>query len=302
MAMNKNATLEALKTAVRTQFQRGMQGAKSQLDAVATVIPSTTAINTYAWLDDFPHMRKWVGARVIKDMKEQAYQITNDKYESTFGIKVDDIDDNNIGHYGTLGLARGREVVKHENRLVYNQLKNGLILPCFDGQNFFDLEHPVNAEVDGTGADTLVSNVIDGTATDHWYLTADDEVIKPVILQRRMEGRLTDKVDDSSDHVFMNDEYLMGLKWRGAAGFGFWQTAICGKVALDQAAFNEGFEMMSSFKAHGGDPLGIMPTKLVVPPKLRSAALEVVEVMNLENGKSNPNYKAVSVEVVPWLA
>lgn len=301
MPMNKNATLEALKTAVRTEFQNGMLGAKSQLDAVATVMPSSTASNTYAWLDDFPHLQKWVGARVIQDMREQAYQVVNDKYESTFGIQADDIDDNNIGHYGLLGKMRGQAVVKHENRLVYTQLKNGFILPCFDGQNFFDLEHPVNAKVDGLGTDALVSNVIDGTATDHWYLTADDEVIKPVILQRRMEGKLTDKFDDSSDHVFMNDEYLMGVKWRGAAGFGFWQTAIAGKVALDQASFDEAYRMMMSFKAHGGDPLGIIPTKLVVGPNLRSAALEVIERAEIATG-SNPNYKAVKVEVVPWLA
>lgn len=162
MAINKNATLEALKTVVKAEFQNGMQGARSQLEAVASTIPSTTAINTYAWLDDFPHMRKWVGSRVLQDMNEQAYQISNETYESTLAIKADDIDDNNIGHYGALGKARGQAVVKHENRLVFNQLKNGLTLPCFDGQNFFDTEHPVNDKVDGSGTDALVSNVIDG--------------------------------------------------------------------------------------------------------------------------------------------
>jgi phage major head subunit gpT-like protein len=40
----------------------------------------------------------------------------------------------------------------------------------------------------------------------------------------------------------------------------------------------------------------------VVPPALRAAALSLIEAQTINNGESNPNYKAVEVIVSPWVA
>ena len=301
MALNKDATLSSLKTVIKMEFQKGLKAETSHFESVASVIPSSSAQSTYSFLSQFPNMREFIGSRVINDMKEGAYTVPNKLYESTFGIAVTDIEDDNLGSYGLIGLARGEEVVKHKNRLIFNKMQAGFSEACFDGQFFFDTDHPVNAETDGSGVDSSVSNMLAGTENP-WYLMKTKGAVKPFILQERTKAQLIDKTNAAdSDHVFMNDEYLMGVRWRGAAAFGLWQLAVASKTVLDEANFEEAFAMMMGFEAHGGDPLGLIPDTLVVGKSNRAAGRKMVEIARLANGSDNANYKAVDLVVVPWL-
>lgn len=301
MAIDHNATLEALTTAVQTNFAKALADTPNDFATIATKINSSTASNTYAWLGQFPHMREWVGKRVLQNAKEYAYQVTNNKYESTLEIKRTDLEDNNIGHYGVLGTQQGQEVIRHANRLVFAQLAAGFSGTCFDGQNFFDTDHPVNDKTDSSGTDVSVSNIITGSATP-WYLLSTQGALKPIIYQERVKAEITNKTAaKNSDHVFMTDNYLMGVRWRGAAGFGLWQTAIGAQVDLTEDAFNNAYQMMLSFKGHGGDPLGVVPDTLVVPPSLQAHAHKLIKAREI-NGSSNINFERVNLIVTPWLA
>ncbi|MFC2707873.1 MAG: Mu-like prophage major head subunit gpT family protein, partial [Neisseria sp.] len=70
-------TLKALFTGFKKNFQDGLKMADSQYKEIATVIPSSTASNTYGWLGQWPAFREWVGDRVFQDMKAHGYAITN---------------------------------------------------------------------------------------------------------------------------------------------------------------------------------------------------------------------------------
>ena len=61
-------TLNALYTGFKKHFQTGFAGVQPQYKQVATVVPSRTAAETYAWLGDMPRMREWVGDRVIRQL------------------------------------------------------------------------------------------------------------------------------------------------------------------------------------------------------------------------------------------
>ena len=79
MAVITNALLGALRTEVRRNFRdayEAMQATSFYRD-VAMIAPSSSASNTYDWLGNFPELREWVGDRVVKDIKENAYQLTN---------------------------------------------------------------------------------------------------------------------------------------------------------------------------------------------------------------------------------
>jgi phage major head subunit gpT-like protein len=58
---------------------------------------------------------------------------------------------------------------------------------------------------------------------------------------------------------------------------------------------------MQSFERDGGEPLGIMPTHLVVGPANESAARGIVEALTLANGASNIHYHTAELVVVPHL-
>lgn len=73
-------------------------------------------------------------------------------------------------------------------------------------------------------------------------------------------------------------------------------------AALTATSFQDAWVAMASLQDESGEPLGITPTHVVVPPQLRAAALTIVELDRLANGAGNINYKTVQVVVINRLA
>jgi len=300
MAVLTPALLTALYTGFRAEFQRVYGETPSSWDKVATLMPSASKSNTYGWLGQFPRLAEWIGSRVVRDMAAHGYTITNKLFEATAGVPRVDIEDDSVGIYKPLFGEMGRAAKSFPDELVYGLLALGGSTLCFDGQYFFDVDHPVYPNVDGTGEAAIVANYAAGTETP-WYLVDASRVLKPLIFQERTKPELTAMADAKDEEVFMTDTYRYGVRYRCNAGFGFWQTAFCSKLALNTANFNSAYDAMTAFKADGGRPLGIKPTLLVVPTTLRTAAAEVVQVARLANGADNPNAGIVDVLVTPWL-
>ncbi|WP_017936979.1 Mu-like prophage major head subunit gpT family protein [Zestomonas thermotolerans] len=301
MAIITPALLSGLRTGFSKAFQDALAATPTDWEKVATRVPSSSASNTYGWLGQFPALREWVGDRVLKDMAAQAYQVQNKLYEGTVAVKRTDIEDDNVGVYTPLFAEMGRAAKAHADQLVFALLAAGETTTCYDGQNFFDTDHPVYPNVDGTGTATLVSNLQAGTGPA-WYLLDTSRALKPLIFQERTTPELDALTSTQDEMVFMSDTYRYGVRYRCNAGFGFWQLAYKSKAALDADNFNAAMAAMMDVKADGGRPMGVKPTHLVVPPSLRAAALSLIEAQLTTGGVSNPNYKAVEVIVSPWLA
>ncbi|TDQ40969.1 Mu-like prophage major head subunit gpT family protein [Tepidicella xavieri] len=301
MAIITPALLSGLRTGFSKAFQDALAATPTDWEKVATRVPSSSASNTYGWLGQFPALREWVGDRVLKDMAAQAYQVQNKLYEGTVAVKRTDIEDDNVGVYTPLFSEMGRAAKAHADQLVFGLLAAGENTTCYDEQNFFDTDHPVYPNVDGTGTATLVSNLQAGTGPA-WYLLDTSRALKPLIFQERTTPELDALTSTQDEMVFMSDAYRYGVRYRCNAGFGFWQLAYKSKAALDAANFNAAMAAMMQAKADGGRPLGVKPTTLVVPPSLRADAMALIEAQLTTGGVSNPNYKAVEVIVSPWLA
>ena len=301
MAVVTPALLTSLRTGMASIFQDSLRATPTHWASVATLVPSTTASNTYGWLGQFPKLREWVGARVVKDMAAAGYTLTNKLYEGTVSIARTDIEDDNIGIYKPMMQEVGRATATHPDELVFALLAAGHSTLCFDGQNFFDTDHPVYPNVDGTGTAATVSNVVDG-AGPAWYLLDTSRPLKPLIFQERTKPEMEAMTATNDEVVFNNDTYRYGVRYRCNAGFGFWQMAFKSSAALDGASFAAARQAMETVKADGGRPLGITPTLLVVPPTLRSAAEELLLAMQKASGASNTNYKAVDLLVTPWVS
>ena len=301
MAIITPALLSGLRTGFSKAFQDALTNTPTDWEKVATRVPSSSASNTYGWLGQFPALREWVGDRVLKDMAAQAYQVQNKLYEGTVAVKRTDIEDDNVGVYTPLFAEMGRAAKAHADQLVFALLAAGETTTCYDGQNFFDTDHPVYPNVDGTGTATLVSNLQAGTGPA-WYLLDTSRALKPLIFQERTTPELEALTSTQDEMVFMSDAYRYGVRYRCSAGFGFWQLAYKSKAALDAANFNAAMAAMMQIKADGDRPLGVKPTTLVVPPSLRADAMALIEAQLTTGGASNPNYKAVEVIVSPWLA
>ncbi|AYV14332.1 Mu-like prophage major head subunit gpT family protein [Shewanella algae] len=296
MIINK-ANLSTLFVAIKTAFNKGLKDTTPTWQKVATLVPSTTASTTYAWLGQFPRLREWLGDRQLKSLAAHAYSVVNKKFESSVAIPRDDIDDDTYGVFTPLFEEMGYAAATHPDELVYALLAAGFTTECYDGQNFFDTDHPVGSD---DGGITSVSNMQAG-AESPWFLLDVNRPIKPLIFQRRRDYAIKAMTKDDDEAVFMRDEYRYGVDARVNAGFGLWQLAFGSKAVLNEANFKAARTSMKSLKSDEGRPLAVMPKLLVVGPSNESAAEVLFMTRTLAGGGDNPLYKTVEVLVVPWL-
>lgn len=302
MAMITPALLQSLFTGFKKNFEDAKSEAPAQYTKIATVIKSTTKSNTYGWLGKFPNLRKWVGDRVIESMKAHGYQIVNEDFEATVGVDRNDIEDDELGIYAPMFAEMGRSAGIHPDELCFGLLGAGFTTPCYDGQYFFDTDHPVYPKADGTGTPVLTANVVvdAGYQGEPWFLLDTSRALKPVIFQDRKSPQLIamTKIDDEA--VFTRREFRYGVDCRDAAGFGFWQLAFANKRALTPDNLWDSFSKMREFQADGGRKLGVKATMLVVPPSLEKLATQMLE-RELSSSSSNELKGKLELVVADYL-
>ena len=294
--------LAALKTTLKARFNAGLIAAPNDWAKVAMRIDSGSHSNTYGWLTQFPAFREWVGSRSHKAVSERAYTVVNRLFENTIDVKRTDIEDDNFGHYGTIAESHGQSVIDLQNDLIFQAIAAGFSTVCYDGQFFFDTDHPIAPNEDGTGTATTVSNRLAGGTGEPWVLLCTKRAAKPLYLQERTKPEFSGITSTDNPTVFDLDTYSFGGRWRGEAAYGFWQTAYGAKVALTETNFNLAYDGMCKFKSDGGRKMGIVPDLLVVGPDNRAAAEQLILAQNKAGGESNTNYKKVELLVSPWMA
>ena len=299
MIINKG-NLTALFVAFKAAFAAGLGQAPSQIELIATTVPSSTSAEEYGWLGAFPNMREWLGDRVVNGMATHGYTIRNKSFEMTVGVPRPAIEDDQYGIYSPMMSEMGRAAAAHPDQLGFQLLKNGAATLCYDGQNFFDTDHPVIA-ADGSIVTQANWDNNSGSGTA-WYLLDTSRALKPLIFQSRKKPNFVAKTGETDDNVFDRNEYVNGVDSRCNVGFGFWQLAYGSRKALDETNLVAAYTAMTERLGDHGRPLGIKPTKLVVPPSLEFAARKLVNATTLANGADNVMKGLVEVVVSPWLA
>jgi len=297
--MDINAsTLRGIYTALSMAYNARFAEAATFYNTVAMTVPSTTAQNEYPRLDDLPGFREWIGDRVVNDLSAQTYVIRNREFEKTIAIKRSQIEDDQIGIFAPVASQMGQDAAEFPDQLVFPLLKLGNATRCYDGQYFFDTDHP---GYDENGAAISVSNFTAGAAPT-WYLVDDTQVMKPMVYQERKKFKLTPLQSETDPNVFFQGKFVWGVDGRCNAGFGLWQLAHMSKAVLDEAGYQAARTAMSSIRKRDGSILNIRPTKLLVPPALEGAARKLVNAELVNGGESNVWAKTAEVVVIPYLA
>jgi phage major head subunit gpT-like protein len=294
------ANMEMLYTAYSAAFQEGLRAAETWYQMIATEVPSTTAQNTYSAPEETPRMREWKGEREIDGVGFIDFVIPNRTFESTVEVPRERVEDDSYGQYTPLVSDLGDGASHLYDDLLIELIEDGESIVCYDGQNFFDTDHPVSQYRPGLGtqsnlltgkpltadnfqaaraamwklkdatgkparikptilmvppdlekkADDIVvartgANGADNTLVgkckvmvnpdltnqDDWYLLATGRKVKPFIVQKRRQWKLTRFDSEKDEHVFKRNKFIYGTDARGAAGFGRWQYIIKVKAA-----------------------------------------------------------------------
>ena len=294
-------TLTAMQQAFKALFLKGLRQ-DSEWKKIAAEYKSSGSGTVYAWISAFPVFREWVGSRVLENMKESDYTLKNKKFEATVAVERTDIEDDQLGIYSPIMEQMGQSAVTHIDKSVFRCLADGFTELCYDGKPFFSKEHPLWTKVDGTGTNKQFSNIINPDVTEGtaWFLLDASKPVKPLIYQNRQDARFNMITAINNDKVFMEDKYLYGADARRAFGYSLPQLAVASKDTLNAENFEAAYSALMEMKTDGEEPLGLKPSILVVPPKLRAAAVALIDKQNLANGESNTNYKIVDYIVSPF--
>lgn len=300
MIINRQ-NLDGLRVGFKTAFQNQLQQAATLYQRVATVVPSTNKSEDYGWLGKVPNVCEWLGERVVQNISEASYLLKNKSFKLTIGVDRDDIEDDNLGIYTPLFQTLGDSVSAWPDGLVWPLLTAGFSTNCYDGQYFFDTDHPV---LDANGSLATIANT-DGGAGAPWFVLDVSKPLKPLIWQNRKAGQFVSLDNPDDPNVFSKKEFQYGWDGRGNAGFGFWQFAWGSKQPLDSAHFETAMAALMGMKGDYGRPLnvasGTIKPLLVVPASYRSAGLRIVNAQNDAAGASNVNYGTAELLVCPWL-
>ena len=176
MLINR-ANLETIFEAFNVAYMKGFSGAPTAYKDISMVVPSTTDTERFGWLGQFPKMREWVGDRVVKNLTAHTFSIKNKLFESTVSLDRKDVEDDRYGLLAPVMTEMGKSAAEHPDELIFSLLPSGFSTTCYDGQNFFDTDHPVR---DSAGVLQPVSNMQAGTDPT-WYLLDCSRAVKPFV-------------------------------------------------------------------------------------------------------------------------
>lgn len=299
MAATEAQILSALFVAMSTAYTQGLGAAKPQWDKVATKVPSSGAANYYGWLKDLPGISEWVGARQLADLGKHGYSVENKTFESSISISRESIEDDQVGMYSVVAKNYGEQVAMFPDTLTYPLLVAGFSTLCFDGQNYFDTDHPL-----GDTGGSVYSNVVGNPSTDTgepWFVFDDTKVLKPIVFQDRRPF-VFKNMNPNEEYTWFNNKMAAGVDGRCNVGFSFPQLCVASKAPLTKANYEAAVKLLGTMKKADGTPIGVRPTTIAVGYGNRAAAKGLFDSMLVAGGDSNIYYKDVEIVVTPFIA
>lgn len=153
--LQRPAALEALNTTLYKTFQEAMQTPSfAETNGFFTTMPSSSEFNTYGWMATLAGMREWIGPRVYEGLKERSYTIYNKTYEKTIAVPRERLDDGQVAD-ATFAMGEiARSAAQLPDDLLLALLEGGAASTvgglAYDGQFFYDTDHPTNLDATGT--------------------------------------------------------------------------------------------------------------------------------------------------------
>ncbi len=158
-------------SAINRVFQEYSTELLKELDAAPEVsskyameVPSSSRSTLHGWLADQSSVKEWLGKRKVQTMGTRHWEVINRHFELTYGFDVNQISDDLSGLVAQAVMkARSNQSkwARHKDLLCAQALEAGTSVNCYDGQFFFDSDHPTDLEGITTGTfDNTISGAL----------------------------------------------------------------------------------------------------------------------------------------------
>lgn len=292
-----NATnLQTLDRGFQAAFAEGFGAAATDHEALRMEVPSTTAEEEYGWLGQAPSLQEWVGEATWRGLRAHGYTIRNRRYHSGIEVDADAIRDDRYGVYAPIMREMGRAAAAHPAELLYQALRDGFTASCYDGQHYFDTDHPVP----GSGR-TVANRPATLGAGSTWVLMDVSRMIRPLIWQVREAYMPRMRGDPTDEAMWQRQVIQWAVTGRAAVGYGLWQLAYGSRADLDADSYAAARQALLDMVGDQDRPLGIMPGLLVVAPDRERAARRLLTSELTTAGETNEWAGTARLLVTPWL-
>ena len=137
-----SAVLAAINANFRTLFLSTFRAQNTWYQELATVRDTDTLEEIYLYISTLPRMRKWLGERVAQNFRTILSRLKSEDWESTVEVERNDILDDRLNIYRPMLEDMGRQAARLWDDLIVTAINNGHTALGFDGQYFFDVDHP----------------------------------------------------------------------------------------------------------------------------------------------------------------
>ncbi len=144
------ASLDPFFISLDTLYQRGLMAGASTYEQWAQTIPSSSKETRHGWLDKLPKLREWIGPREIQQLVAQEYTIRNKKFELTWTIPREDVEDDVMSVYGPSVEMGGMQAAEWPDDVMTPIVEGGdgsnpaIDAVTYDDANFFSPSHPID--------------------------------------------------------------------------------------------------------------------------------------------------------------
>ena len=125
---------------------------------ITTEVPSTKSSEEYGWLGATPALREWLDERAAKGLRENGFTLKNKDYEATIAVDKNAFNDDQYGQIKVRVQQVAVAAARGYDKFLAKTIEANPI--CYDGQNFFDTDHPMDLEAGTTGTNVFTSKAL----------------------------------------------------------------------------------------------------------------------------------------------
>lgn len=142
MSLLNKAKMQRAFDAVSVVWNNALKSVTATWTEWAGSVQSETETEYYNWAELLVQIREWIGDRVIGNVKGEEWAVKNRPFEGTFSLKIDDINNDRLGMLKTKTEDLLAAAKFHPENLLMDAVELAFTANCFDGQIFFDTDHP----------------------------------------------------------------------------------------------------------------------------------------------------------------
>jgi len=130
--------LTILRTAIDTRFKRVFDATfKDAYNQFVTTVPMSSEVISMPFLEQLTGMREWIDDRKINNLRADKLSVTPRKFELTYGIPREAIEDDTYGMYATLVDQMATQAANLRPDLIEALLNAAADKYWIDGKKFF---------------------------------------------------------------------------------------------------------------------------------------------------------------------